>query len=240
MSYHPLQRRRPSAVVVLGVLHLVGGTFDLLGAVCAGMGMAMQEAAPFTAQGAAGIADTEEIQMHLRALPGYQAVEYGELAANILFGIILLAAGVGLLNMQPWARALSLTYVPLAICAHLGSFFYALLVVIPGLDTIMHGLAALAPPAATAQVELMGTFTKMIMATGAFIGLLFITYPIAVLVVLTRAPVVAAFRGDDMPPPRLDLAEGRDLEALKPWNRPADVTGPPDPQGADRFRSPED
>jgi hypothetical protein len=228
MSYQPLQRRRPPAVLVLAILHLVGGGFDLLGAVCGGIGMAMQNSGAFTARGpgAAGGPDMAEMQRKMNALPGYQAVQLGELGATLVLGVMLLAAGIGLLNMQPWARTLSLTYAPLAIATRLGSFVYALLVVIPGLEEIFRGMAAQARPGAGAD-EMMG-FVKMGGTVGAVVQLLFIAYPIVVLVVLTRAHVVAAFRGEE-PSRRMDLPDDDEgWGAMKPRLGSTDVTDRPE------------
>jgi hypothetical protein len=233
MSYRPLQRPRPSAVVVLGILHLVGGGLDLLATVCGGVGMAVQDGAPFMGQrsGDGGGLDFAQLQKKMQELPGYQEMAYGGLGANLLLGFMLLAAGVGLLNMQPWARTLSLVYAPLAICDRLVSFFYSLLVVLPGVSV------AIPLSSTAAQEEAAMSLMRASIMIGVVVDLLFIAYPIMVLVILTRAPVVAAFRAEE--PPQMDLPDDEGWGAMKPRAGSTDVTDQPEYDDRGRFPPPQ-
>jgi hypothetical protein len=202
-----LVKQRPASVLVLAILHLVGGGIDLIGVLCSG---AMQAAGgnPFGMQGGAGQDPTVRLQKAIEAIPGQQAFTLGELAINLVLDVLLIAAGIGLLSMKPWARILSLVYAPLAILNRLGTFAYTLLVLIPAFDTILVqelGRDRQIANALQAASSIMRTF----MLIGAIVGFLFIIYPIVVLIILNLRHVKAAFSGkSDVLRPALAEDEG--------------------------------
>jgi hypothetical protein len=245
MSGASFRRYRPTVVLVLAILHLTGGTLDLIGALCGALGQAMTGAMSGMnpPPGPGGGPDPMALQKAMMDLPGYQAYTYGNLALTLVLGVLLLAAGIGLLGMRPWARALSLVYVPLAILSRVGEFLYTVLVLAPGMDTIMQDfmqkqIGAMAPPGAGAPPipsQAMGSLMRTTTMIGAVVGLLFIAYPVTVFILLNLSYVKAAFRGEEpaaLPPP--------EDEGWGPIRRPGpstDVTAEPDPD-RDRFGPP--
>jgi hypothetical protein len=69
-------------------------------------------------------------------VPGYRAFTFGTLGVDFLLSAMLLAGGIGLLSVQPWARWLSLGYAPISILVHIVSFVYQLVWVIPATEAL--------------------------------------------------------------------------------------------------------
>jgi hypothetical protein len=232
MTQSSLVRQRPASVLVLAILHLVGGTIDLLGVLCSGV---MQFAGPGgllgMPGGGAGPDPTIRLQQAIEAIPGQKAFTAAELVVNLVLDLLLLAGGIGLLNMKSWARTTSLVYAPLAILNRLGTLIYTLVVLVPGFETILQEELGRDP-----QFKSFGSLMKTSMILGAVIGALFIIYPIVVLIILNLRTVTAAFRGETASPP-LSLP---DDEGWGPIRRPgasSDVTTQPDPD-RDHFQPP--
>ena len=100
------------------------------------------------------------------------------LASHILgsvAGIVIVAAGIGLLGLKPWARTASIVYAVYAIVATTVGTILNLTVVLPR-------VAELAP-------GLMGGMVGV--SCGSVI---YLVYPILLLIFMTRPNVVAAFR----------------------------------------------
>jgi hypothetical protein len=170
------------------------------------------------------------MQQRLEALSG-TTYTVGELVINLVLDVLLLAAGIGLLSMRPWARTLSLVYAPLAILNRLFATGYILAVLVPGFGAIISEEGGNDP-----QLKAFGEMMKMILVVSAAVSALFIIYPIVVLIVLNLKHVKAAFLGQsEAPPPSLPEDEG-----WGPMKRPGastDVTTGTDPD-RDRFRPP--
>jgi hypothetical protein len=231
-------------VTVLAILHLVAGTIDLIGVVCGGLSQAMGGAGMFAQSPGPGGGPNPAaaVQNAMAAIPGYQAFTYGNLAVTSVLGVLLLAAGVGLLGMNPWARALSLVYAVLAILVRIGEFLYTVLVVVPGMDAFMQQQMAVmappggGPPSPQAQAA-AASFMRATMMFGAIFGLLFIAYPITVLIILNLRSVKAAFRGEEAVGLPADL-EDEGWGAIRRPGLTTDVTTEPDPD-RDRFQPPD-
>ncbi len=230
-----LVKRRPASVLVLAILHLVGGGLDLVGQLCTGAMLAAGGTNPFGGmQGGAGQDPAVHLQKAIEAIPGQQAFTFGELAINLLLDVLLITAGIGLLSMKPWARILSLVYAPLAILNRLGAFAYTLLVLMPALDTIMVQELGRDPQIKTA-LQAASSFMRMAMVVSAIVNLLFIIYPIVVLIILNLSHVKAAFSGkSDVLRPALPEDEG-----WGPIQRPGLSTDVTTERDRDRFQPPE-
>src|SRR5438094_767979 len=60
-----------------------------------------------------------------REMPSYQAVQKVELGAGVVLAGMMIASGIGLLNLQPWARVLALVYAVLSLIVRAGDLGYA-------------------------------------------------------------------------------------------------------------------
>jgi hypothetical protein len=222
-----IPQNRPTAVVVLGVLHLVGGGLGLLGTVCGGLGQGLQGAFP-TPGGAGGQENPGVLlQRKLAELPGQPGFTYGELAANLVLDVALVAAGIGLLQMRPWARTLSLIYAPLSIVNRLVGVVYSLVVVIPALDGIIRQMLDEMNRHRPAQapnfpIDTFANTMKMVMIGSTVLSALVIAYPIVVLILLNRPAIKAAFFGEG--PAAGELPEDEGWGAMRPRETSPDIT----------------
>ncbi len=190
-----MPRQRTTPILVLAILHLVGGGLGLFFSLCGCGGLVMSNALssvtptfptrpgqPPPPPNAAQI-----MQYYDDHVPGYRAFTIGNIALSLLLDLLLIAGGIGLLKMQPWARWLSLVYAPLSILYHLASFLYSLILVMPATDKLYAQNPALAA---------MSSFITFASGIGVFFALLIVIYPIAVIVILLLPSTSAAFRGE--------------------------------------------
>lgn len=211
--------RRPPSVTVLAVLHLIGDGIGLVLTLCAGVSqLAGGNLSALTAgpnpppQVRAQQAFQKRLEAHIASeLPWQQAYTGVGLGIDLLLDVLLLAAGVGLLSLRPWARTLSLGYAWLSLATKVvGIIVFCF--TWPAMSAFLRQEAAADP--ALAQ---MANVIPIAVFAGLLFSLVLAVYPLAVLIILTRPSVVAAFRGKSAPP---EGDGGRDREE---WNEP-----PPD------------
>jgi hypothetical protein len=193
-----MRRQRPTSILVIAILHLVGGGLGLLFALC-GLGgivlsSAVSSAVPTAAarpgQPAPPPSYNDIMKFYDDNVPGYRAYTYGVLALDTVLDFMLLAAGVGLLTMKPWARWLSLIYAALSILYHLGTLTYSLALVIPATQKLYAQNPALSG---------MSGFLNFTSGMGVVMNLVLIIYPITVIIVMLLPATSAAFRGQLRP-----------------------------------------
>lgn len=126
-------------------------------------------------------------------IPGYKAFTFTALAVDLVLDVMLLASGIGLLLMHPWARVLSLIYAPLSILFHVISFTYQLIFVMPATHDLFARMSGVGP---------MGSLLAGITDISLIIAFLVVIYPIIVFILLLRRSTAAAFRGET--PPKMD------------------------------------
>jgi hypothetical protein len=119
------RRTRPlhPGVIVIGVLHLLGATIGFCCVTFYATGLVEQlkeaQRAKLQQQNPGAILVFED-EVH----PELRTAQNVELAANAAFSVMLLAAGIGLLLRQGWARWLSVVYAVLSIVFKIGDFVY--------------------------------------------------------------------------------------------------------------------
>lgn len=209
-------RQRPTAILVFAILHIVGGSLGIF-ASCytiamlgASWGTAATSApAPAAPQQGPAIpappSASEIMRYYVDNVPGYGAFQFGGLGMSVLLDLLLLAGGIGLLKMQPWARVLSLIYAPLSILFHIVSFVYQLVLVVPATHDLFARNSSLGP---------LASLMEMFATLGVFASLLVIIYPIVVLVFMLRRSTAAALRGD------IPAADVEEALADDPWREP--------------------
>jgi hypothetical protein len=210
-----MARYRPTAVLVLAILHFVGGGLGLVGDL---VGIAMQAMSANQAGAAPGPNQPVTAQNFGAGLnryveekvPSYQALTFAQLAFGLVLDVVLLVGGVGLLNMRPYGRTVSLGYAVLSILARLFGIVYGLAVVLPVTNEYLDKVVQQNP-----GMSAVVTGGRVGGVIGLLVGAVFILYPIAVLIVLLRPRVAAAFR-DGAPPD--EPAEPPDfLDADRPF-----------------------
>jgi len=215
-----MRKKVPTAVLVIAILHFVGGGLGLVGSLC---GLAMQGANRTFAGfgGQPGQADVQEkVEKTLgQKIPAYKSIQIGSLVVNLVLSLLMIAGGIGLLQLMTWGRSLSIVYAFLSIANHAFTVVYSFAFTLPATQALFRELAA-----QDAKAEPMVTMMQAVVTAGVVIGALFVAYPIAVLVIMFRPSTVRAFEkaGDYEQSP----VEAEGDENL-PWGRlpPSD---PPD------------
>ncbi|MHB1422959.1 MAG: hypothetical protein ACYC3I_07155 [Gemmataceae bacterium] len=217
-----MRRQLTTPILVLAILHLVGGGLGFLGSICTCGGLfvvnSLSSFTPPTMAARPGQPPPppmppgpDEVMKYMNEhVPGYRAFTIGALAVDFLMDLMLLAAGIGLLKMQPWARWLSLVYAPISILVHVSSFVYQIIWAMPATNALYSKVAM---PGGLSSIMTVST------GIGVFLNLLIIIYPIAVLIILLLPSTAAAFRGA-IPVREDDLRdeEGNDDDS---WREPS-------------------
>jgi hypothetical protein len=179
--------KRPTSILVIAILHFVfgscGGLCNLLGLVGA--------AASFGKLGAGANPKQAEMQKDIERrmdekAPGNKAVQAAGNVMGLIYALMLIAAGIGLLSMQPWARVLSIVYGFLATLTTLASLVYQIIFIIPMVREVLPNDPNIPPEFAQA----MTSFIYIGVGVGACIGL---GYPITVLIIMLLPGTAAAF-----------------------------------------------
>ena len=160
--------KRPTAVTVFGVLNIVWAGF---GFICIPLG-------------ALGMAFSQD-QMHeiIKESRVYTLWTWIYMGIGLIGSGIQLATGIGLLRLRPWARTLAVYYSGFSlVIGILGMILDTLLFYRPALEQFSSQQAG---------PEAVGMFVGI--GLGVLISLLALVYAVALIVVLTRPRIVAAF-----------------------------------------------
>jgi hypothetical protein len=193
-----MARPRPTAILVIAVLHFVFGGLGLLCDLCTGVQLAGGQAfTPGGTEGAQQQKFTKDFEAYVaEKVPYNQAVTITTLGFDVMLGILMIAAGVGLLQMQPWGRQLSIIYAVLSILVKVANIVYLWLVSIPVIVEFTKPLVNKGKEEAV--------IAQIIQTTAYVSGILpviFMIYPLIVLIVMLRSSVAAAFRGEGVVEP---------------------------------------
>lgn len=162
---------RPTSVTVFGVLNLV---FAALGLLSALMGLVMFAAA--------AVNSSNPISQVIHDNPTFALWMKVCTALNLVVSAVLLAAGIGLLQLKSWARKVSIGYA-----------IYSMIMLVVG--TVVNYFFVFMPLLEKAHLEQGPEAAASIGAmVGAMVGSCFgIIYPILLLIFMFRPKVVAAF-----------------------------------------------
>jgi hypothetical protein len=162
---------RPKSVTVFGILNIV----------FAGLGLCGTAYSVILFMPSAAAANNPVVQI-IQSSPAYAAWLKISVALGLVTVAALLAAGIGLLNLKPWGRTLSIIYGIFAIIMTLvNEVINYFLLVQPMLQKAQ---SEQGPEAAAAIGGAIG---------GLFGGCIGMIYPILLLIYMTRPHVIAAF-----------------------------------------------
>jgi hypothetical protein len=168
---------RPGSVTAFGILNIVFAVFGLLGL--------LGTIALFSMSGTLNI----PVVKIMRESPVYATWLKLTIPLGLLSCGVLLAAGVGLLRMENWARKLSIGYAIFGIVFSI-------------LGLVMNFIFLIGPLLEEASrkqgPEAAGAFGGAI--GGSLGGCFGLIYPILLLVIMTRPKIVAAFLPPSPPP----------------------------------------
>jgi hypothetical protein len=161
--------QRPVAVTVFGILNLLFAVIGAFSIISTAVLLALPNV------------PNNLIFKMMRENPTYSAWTKVSLSFGALACLVLLAAGIGLLKLQPWGRKLSIGYAIYAIVAALAGTAVNAMVLIP--------------PVLQAGDHQGPEYAGMVGgAIGGTIGGCFgVVYPILLLIFMTRPKIVAAF-----------------------------------------------
>lgn len=171
--------QRPTSVTVFGILNIVFGTFGLL---CTPISLAMILGMPVAGNPVLRVIHGNEL---------YRLWTIGGSLLGIVAAAVLLAAGIGLLQLRPWARLTSIGLAIYNLVAGVLNIGMSVFVFMPLVQGVKMGSGA---EQAAALGALIGGIAGGV--GGSCVGMI---YPILLLIFMTRPSVKAAFQA----PPRL-------------------------------------
>jgi hypothetical protein len=166
-------QQRPISITVFGILNIGFGMLKYVGLLFMGFLMHLNLAgnSAFAA---------------MRADPASRGWNHFNIAIGVVFGIILIASGVGLLLMQNWARILTVIYSVLAMIAVLvGAPFSHRLMMRHLTTTQFPGV----------PLDLIAAMAQIFFVMGIVLAL---AYPVLLLVFMTRPKMIEAFHSFGM------------------------------------------
>jgi hypothetical protein len=169
--------QRPTSVTVFGILNLVFAAFGFVGLLISLVLFFVPESSE------------NHVVKLIHSSPAYAAYLKISIGLGLLACLALLAAGIGLLMLKPWARTLSIVYAIYSILqAIVGTIINYFLLVRPLIEQAQNSSG---PEAAAAMGGAIGG------TIGGCVGLI---YPALLLFFMMRPNVVAAFRPPVYPP----------------------------------------
>ena len=171
---------RPTPVLVFGILNIIFGVWSLLGA-------------PFSFWSvlSADPATNPAAAVYSNQLIRNWTLMSGALA--VLTGLILIIAGIGLLQMRSWSRVLSIGY--------------AIFAIVLGVITTMFNVAVLMPATMAQMGEIAGNSEAARVGgliggmIGVLAGIVGLVYPVLLLIFMTRPHIIAALEGQPIAAP---------------------------------------
>src|SRR5882762_3661986 len=140
-----MRRNRPASITVIAILHFIFGGLGIAGGLCAGVQLAAGNQMFAGMGGGAQAAEQKKMQADMekslqQKLPAYKLVTFAGVGLDILMSVLMIAAGIGLLRLQPWGRILSICYALLSIVWKIFSAVYAFAFSIPVIREVLANL----------------------------------------------------------------------------------------------------
>ncbi len=219
------RQQKPAGVVVIAILQIVFGGLGLLGPVLyfAGVQKAMaswQASMPKAPN--QPVFSQEKMQAEIeQRIPGYTPYMNAMNAFILVLCALMIAGGIGLLQLRPWGRWVTILYAALSMAYTIGNSVFMLVWFVPAMSDVMTEQFKLLKPAGPGPAPdpaVMGNFMQIVLTASVVFGLLLMIYPIIVLVIMLLPSTRAAFRG---PPPGTEHEDYRDPD----WGGGREATG---------------
>ncbi len=121
--------------------------------------------------------------------PAFHAVQIGTVVIDLAISITMIVSGIGLLQLRPWGRLLSIVYAVLSIALKVFEAGYAFAFTVPEVNEFLKTHTASSP-----EEQFAFSFMRILAIGSPIVQLVCMIYPIIVLVIMFRPSVAAAFR----------------------------------------------
>jgi len=184
--------KRPTSATVFGILNILFGGLGLL-------------SAPFSWLLYADSADDNLILSAMVTNDVYSSWTQATVILGAIASAVLIASGVGLLNMKPWARV-----------AAIGYSWYTIVIMLIGVIMLWFFVySPLLDELKTIQDTVQKTLLMGGLLGGLVGGLIGLIYPVMLLVFMTRPRLVAALEGTSAPESKPSMPISSPIEAAK-------------------------
>jgi hypothetical protein len=178
-----MAKQRPTRITVFAILNIVFGALWLFCITCGIVAAPAMQQLQAQQQGQQPGLNQQDFEKRVEAqLPAYNVIKWAGLGLSLVLGVILIVAGIGLLNMASWGRGLSIVWAVIAILYLLISLVYNIIYVNPVMAETMK----------EQQVQLPAAFFIGMEAAST---LLMILYPIVLLIVMLLPATGTALAG---------------------------------------------
>src|SRR5262245_14828182 len=126
-----MPRLRPPVLTTMGILNIVFGSLFLLCYLCDGGQFILHAASASRPRAIFRDPAAEMLQALQAEVPGYMAFRVSQILLSLGLAILLLTAGIGLLNMQRWARVGSIVYAIATIFLQIFTLIYQIAFINP-------------------------------------------------------------------------------------------------------------
>lgn len=195
--------KRPTGVTAIAIINIILGALGLCGVLGSIMVVVLalsadpnKPPAPAPAAGTpANPFDTLQDQQAfmIKEAPGYKPFMIGACVFTIISTTLLLASGIGMLKLRPWARKAGILWAGLAILVALGTIGYTVSVTLPATEkwedqqrVKLQQAGGVAPPSTAGLSGVVGVGSEVLFR---------IIYPVIALVVLMGKSARDAFAG---------------------------------------------
>jgi hypothetical protein len=186
---------RPASITVIAVLHFVFGGLGIVCVICSGISVAASGQS-WMAPSGPNAADMQrlqdDMQKALESGPAFHAVQIGTIVVDLAVSLIMIVSGIGLLQLRPWGRRLSIIYAILSIGLKIFEAAYSLLFTLPLVNEFVNTHAA-----KSQEEQFAMNIMRMVAIAPPIVQLVCMIYPIIVLFIMSRPKVRVAFREAD-------------------------------------------
>jgi hypothetical protein len=203
-----MRNRRPEAITTMAIVNIIFGALSILCGGCGAFGLLFLGQIANAPGPGGGPNPVAQLLNYLnKECPGYQFVEVGRSVGILVLGVVLIAAAIGLLQMQSWGRWVTVAYAALAIPLHVGYLGYEMGVVLPATQRFTATMQG-GPGGFGAQQnpgQQAGTAVGIVLAAG-----IAVVHAAANVIVMLLPAVGAAFAGPRRRRRRRDYDEDED------------------------------
>jgi hypothetical protein len=192
----PMQER-PLSITAIAILQFVFGGLALLCGIGEGAGLLVGGGGQkwFASSGGPGADQdkvdklADDLEKAIESGPAYQAVQVGSLVIYLALSVAMIISGIGLLQLRPWGRLLSIGYALADIALTAFRLVYAVAFTIPAFRDLVNK-----HPVETAEEQMVIGVMGMMAYLPPILELVWMIYPVIILIIMFRAANAAAFQ----------------------------------------------